>query len=414
MNSRVHHTGLTWLAAPVLVALAYFCAAKLGVALAFPAAPVSALWAPNAIVMAALLLAPRRHWWVYLVAVLCAHLAVQLPNFPFSRVVIQYLANAALAVFGALAIRALNPAPLAFDRARSAFTLILFGGLLVPAATSLAMAGAFMAFGISGEFWLTVVARTITNAFAVVTLVPLIVHAVTRWDQRRATLKMARLVEATTLAVALAGVCVVVFAVPLGSPHSTPPLVYAPLPLLAWASMRFGIPGACSASLLVGAISTLGMLDGFGPFAGLDPVENALSVVTFHVVMCVSFVTFAALLEEWRHAGNALHVSEQRFRSILENNIIPTAIWHDDLRITEANDAFLQLTGCSGTDIEGGKLKFGELAAWSGTPALSGAGGEAFFGDIENVESELALRDGRRVPVILGHASFPSGEGGVI
>jgi PAS domain S-box-containing protein len=123
------------------------------------------------------------------------------------------------------------------------------------------------------------------------------------------------------------------------------------------------------------------------------------------------------LLDEWRRAGRALSVSKARFRSIFENNIIPTAIWRDDLRISEANEAFLRLTGFSGDDIQSGKLRFDDLATLS-RPLPREADLDLDSDDLlerfDNAELELALRDGRRVPVILGHARFPSNEGGVI
>jgi integral membrane sensor domain MASE1 len=77
------------LAAPLGVGMVYLLAAHLGELLAFPSAPVSALWAPNAIVMAALLLTPRQRWWIYLLAILPLHLAAQLPTFTFPRVSVQ-------------------------------------------------------------------------------------------------------------------------------------------------------------------------------------------------------------------------------------------------------------------------------------------------------------------------------------
>ena len=48
------------IAPPIATGLAYLFAAKAGAWLAFPSAPVSALWAPNAILLAALLLALTR------------------------------------------------------------------------------------------------------------------------------------------------------------------------------------------------------------------------------------------------------------------------------------------------------------------------------------------------------------------
>src|SRR5687767_914166 len=93
------------------LAAGYYATAQIGESLAFPNAPVSALWLPNALVMGALLLAPRRFWWFYLAAVLPAHLLVQLPlpDVPIARVVIQYLLNCGTALIGALALAQFEP-----------------------------------------------------------------------------------------------------------------------------------------------------------------------------------------------------------------------------------------------------------------------------------------------------------------
>ena len=397
------------------VGAAYYIASELGLALAFPSAPVSILWAPNAILLAALLLTPREHWWMYLVAVLPFHLAAQLVDFPVARVVIQYFANVGLAVLGALAVTASTALPLRFDRVRSAFTLVLFGGLLAPALTSILMAAAFKLTGISNDVWLTVVARTVTNTFAVVTLVPLIVHCAERLRSGQRPISVKRAAEAGTLALATLAICVLLFFIPFDSPERTPLLLYAPLPMVAWATMRFGVAGACAACLTAGAVSMFAMVNGYGPVNGADSVENALSLVSFHVVMSIIFLTSAALFDEWRHAGRALSVSKARFRSIFENNIIPTAIWREDLRISEANEAFLKLTGFSGEDLEHGKLRFDDLATMNNrAPRVANIDSDDLLEQFDNAELELALRDGRRVPVILGHSRFPSDEGGVI
>ena len=46
----------------------YFLGAKIGFALTFRPHPVSVLWPPNSILLAALLLTPVRIWWVVLLA----------------------------------------------------------------------------------------------------------------------------------------------------------------------------------------------------------------------------------------------------------------------------------------------------------------------------------------------------------
>jgi signal transduction histidine kinase/integral membrane sensor domain MASE1 len=391
-------------APPLVTALAYFAAAKAGAWLAFPSAPVSALWAPNAILLAALLLARRERWWIYLLVVLPFHFAVQWADTPLAQIAIQYVANSVEAVLGAWAIVRFCPFPRRFDRLRTVVVLVLFGGILAPLVTSLLMVGGFAVAGIPAEPVLTVVVRTITNTFAIVALVPLIVHAVAGVQSGPKQAPVWLVIEAVALALALASVCLVVFAAPRGDAPSSIAWVFLPLPLLAWATIRFRVPGACSAALVVGAISTWGVLNGRGPFQVESPIENALSLVAFHVVLCVTFVLCAALIEEWRHAIRALAGSESRFRSIFEHNVIPTAIWRRGYQVTDANDAFLRLTGFTREDIARGELAIDQFAA-----GIAGAAPEA-----EAAEGDLTLPGGQRVPVILGQARFADAEGGVL
>ena len=206
---------------PLAVGAAYFIAAEVGEVLAFPSAPVSVLWAPNAILMAALMLTPREHWWLYLTGVLPFHLFSQLGEFPLSQVAIQYFANVGLAMLGALAVAAFTPHPHRFDRVRTALTLVVFGGLLAPALTSILMAAFFKLSGISSDMWLTVVARTVTNTFAVVTLVPLTVHCAERLRSGQRPISVKRAAEAMTLTLTTLAVCILLFFIPFNSPERT-------------------------------------------------------------------------------------------------------------------------------------------------------------------------------------------------
>jgi PAS domain S-box-containing protein len=398
---------------PLATGATYFLAAKAGESLAFPSAPLSAFWAPNAIVLAALVLAQPRRWPIYLLAVLPFHLAAQLPGFPATRVLIQYLLNSAEALIGAFAIVRFCTHPFRYDHLRTAFVLIVFGGIVGPLLTSAVMAAAFFALDLSDEFWTTFVARTITNTFAVVALVPLIVHA-SRSRRRIGQISLRRAVEASALALALTTVGVLVFVLPAEGSHS-PALLYAPLPVLVWAAVRFGVTGACTAVLLVGAISTWGVLNGRGPFAARDPVGDAFALVSFHAVIAIVFVLLAALLEEWRTGARELARSETRFRNIFESNIVPTLIWHGDFRISDVNDAFLRLTGYLRADFEAGRMPLDELEAWCrDLPAAATTTAEPprlFRGS----ERELPVRDGRRVPVVAASSTFSSqASGGIV
>jgi integral membrane sensor domain MASE1 len=60
-----------------LAGVAYYVGAVVGFALKFPSHSPSALWPPNSILLAALLLLPTRQWWLVLLGAFPAHLLVQ-------------------------------------------------------------------------------------------------------------------------------------------------------------------------------------------------------------------------------------------------------------------------------------------------------------------------------------------------
>src|SRR3979411_504655 len=64
----------------LLVASSYYLGTRIGFAWTPRGQPNSTFWPANAILLAAFLLAPRRIWWVLLLAVRPAHLSVQLKH----------------------------------------------------------------------------------------------------------------------------------------------------------------------------------------------------------------------------------------------------------------------------------------------------------------------------------------------
>src|SRR5262245_9631998 len=70
----------------LLVAISYYLAVKVGFYFKLPDIPVSFFWAPNAVLLASFLLAPKRLWWALILATLPAHLLIQLPaGVPLAR-----------------------------------------------------------------------------------------------------------------------------------------------------------------------------------------------------------------------------------------------------------------------------------------------------------------------------------------
>ena len=403
------HLSRTLLAA-TFVALSYTATAWLGKAYMFPGARVSALWFPNAILLAALLLSRRRDWWIYLALALPAHFLVLplLVDVPPGRGVIGYVGNCATAAVGALALSAFVPGIRRIDSLRTAIAFILLAGLVAPLCTSLLVAAAAVAVGVITTFWWTAIARSLTNAFAILTLVPLILHGAAWLRQGRAAIHAARAAEASVLTITLAALGILAFVAPEHSNELSPALLYGAFAVLLWGTVRFGVPGACGPVLLLGVLATWGALNQTGPFASHSRADNTVALLLFLVITSGSLLLLAAVLEERQSLEKAGTASEARFRTIFAHSIMPTVIWHADGRILDANESFFRLTGYDPGDLHSGRLSTRDLITRAGSVGLPDP--LRAVPDLNTevpLERELLLRDGRRIPVLVGGCRFP-------
>jgi signal transduction histidine kinase/integral membrane sensor domain MASE1 len=385
-----------WVGAAAVAVLYYF-SALIGQALALPFSPVSALWLPNALLVGVLWMTPRRHWWMYLLAILPVHLLAQfpLPDLSAKPAALQYLVNCGIVLAGAFA---LAPAPDrigCFDRVRSAAQLFLAGGIAVPAATAILVTCECRAIGIHHIEWMTVWAHALANAFAVLTLSPLIARGLRWLGSERRPPTLLRGTEAALTLTLLAAAAGVVLSLPASDVLSPAAKQYLPLSILLWAAARFGMAGSCGAMLLMGAFTAVGAQGG-GVFASHPPVEATVSILEFLIATCVPLQLLGAAMEERRWLARAQQVSKERFRDLFEHNIIPTVLWRND-RISDANGAFFNMTGYSSVEVSAGGLSHDLLTAGS---AIT---------DGPPMEHELVLRDGRRIPALIGGCRFRSG-----
>ena len=296
------------------VAVGYYLAARLGFAFTLQPHPISTLWPPNALLMAALLLTPARSWWVLLAAALPAHLLAELQSgVPLAMVLGWYASNCSEALIGAGLVCVFVPCPLRLDSLRTAGIFLVLGGVAAPLGSSFLDAALVKLIGFGeGDYWTLVRMRFFSNVLAQLTIVPLIVTWAT-WRPRELGDAPAR--RYAEIAAVFTGVLVtslVAFDLPLVDANIAPALFYAPLPFLLWAAVRLGTRGTASALALMVVLTIWGAVHGLGPFAGGTPQDTARDMQLFLIAVSVPLLLLAVVLEE--RGRVELEAHEQRLQ----------------------------------------------------------------------------------------------------
>jgi PAS domain S-box-containing protein len=113
-------------------------------------------------------------------------------------------------------------------------------------------------------------------------------------------------------------------------------------------------------------------------------------------------------ITERKQMESALADRDAKFRGIYESNMVPVAFWDLDGHITNANDAYLSLTGFTRAEFDEGKLCCGELIPTDQLHLENQAIQEAIAkGVCTPYEKDYVRRDGRRVPVLIGGGMLP-------
>ena len=113
-------------------------------------------------------------------------------------------------------------------------------------------------------------------------------------------------------------------------------------------------------------------------------------------------------VSERDRAETALRESEARFRSLYDAEVVPICFWHADGQISEANQAYLTLTGFSRKELAAGLLRWDELTAPEHRDRDRLALAEAQArGSWTPHEKDYVWRDGRRVTVLCGGTILP-------
>lgn len=288
---------------PVVVALAYYAGAMGAFAIGTLSDKIFApFWPPNAILFCGLVLAPRKHWPLYLAAVLPAHIAaemfVSMPPLPMA---IAFLTNCAIAVLSAEILFRLMPSRQWFGSFPGTLAYLVVAAGVVPALV--ALCGAFVPI-LSGapiaQYWSFWGLWYVGNALAFLTLAPFIVT----WAERGIDWRVAplQILEALIVTVLLVVSCEL--SIDLGRRFINSgyalPILYLPLPFIAWAAVRFGSRGASGAALIVSVVSTWAANNGDSVFFEGSPEATLLALQIFLASIAVVVLLLGASIDQLR------------------------------------------------------------------------------------------------------------------
>ena len=111
------------------------------------------------------------------------------------------------------------------------------------------------------------------------------------------------------------------------------------------------------------------------------------------------------------HLYRDLAEREAKIRRLVDANIIGIFIWDIEGRIIEANDAFLRMVDYDREDLVSGRIRWTELTPpeWRNRDERRWVPELKVTGSLQPFEKEYFRKDGSRVPVLIGAATFEEG-----
>ena len=304
----------------VLFSAGYYVGGIVGLQFNFPPSGITVIWPSTAILLSALLLTPPRYWWMYLLAVVPAHLHLvinfQNPKPPLVVAFCQVANNVVEAVLAALVVRHVIGARPRFDSLRKMAAFILLVGIMTNAIACASAVSLFLLTGWAVDFWLAWHQRVLAGTFPLITIPPLILLARTGQLVRSQRTPLRSYAELGLLTTGLLAVGVPVLGWDPQGLGNLPGLLLAPLPLLLWAAVRLGTGGLSLSLLVVAGIALANGYFGRGPFQTQSSAGNVLSLQIFLLAISIPLMLLAALVEERGRTEQSLRATERELARV--------------------------------------------------------------------------------------------------
>jgi PAS domain S-box-containing protein len=347
--------GYSWsdLARMGLLCVIYVGTAALGLSFDAVSGIATVVWPPTGIALAALTLYGTRLWPGIALGAMLINVWAGAPALAAGGVA---FGNTLEALLGAFLLRRVVRFRPALDRLRDVL------GLIIPAAgvsplvsatvgvTSGWLGGMISPASYSQAWW----TWWLGDAMGALIVAPLVCSWST-WPRHR--IPPARLVEVGAMLLAVGAVSLIVFGGLWTSPRLE--VSYLVFPVLTWAALRFGPPGAAAALGLVSCVAIGGTAQGMGPFTRETLHASLLWLQAFMGIVTVTSLVLAAAVAERKRAEAhqaRLYREAQETRAATEESLalldtllatapVGFAFMDPNLRYRRINEALAAING---------------------------------------------------------------------
>ena len=272
------------------------------------------VFAPYAILTAALLGSRPRWWWLFMLAASAGdYFPHRNGGASVSFVLMTEGVNLLRACLAALGLRRFARGADRGERVSDTVAFLAFAVFLAPAVSAFAGASVVRWHGVSDDWWLSWQQWWLSNAITALTLLPLLRAGASLLTGKGIGARPSprRLAEAALLSTGLLAVGTSVFLGSVDPSRIHPARLFWPLPFLLWAAVRFGPLGTSTALLGVTSLSIWGALDQRGPFVAEGPAANLLELQTFLLGISVPLLLLAAVFRQQQQTAAALEESRR-------------------------------------------------------------------------------------------------------
>lgn len=312
---------------PAITCMAYFLGAEAAFLIGTLSDSIFApFWPPNIILFYILLRAPYSDWWKLLLAAFPAHIAAELQvGMDWPQLTIAFMTNCSIALFNAWALRLLLVGPPWLSTFRHALIFVIVAVGVGPALVAFFGANVrIYGGGSTANYWTYWMQWYLANALGNLTLAPvLLAFSPVNGETRVPTLRGLPWTEIAVASAALCFSCIMAIKVSLlwGGISLLPTLLYLPMPLIFWVTVRFGVRGA-SLAVLTLTLTTIWMnLSGPTVFAASTPEDNVLAFQLFLTGLAIPVLLLGAYVDGVNGAAHRSRaLSQMVLRSTEENH----------------------------------------------------------------------------------------------